>query len=132
MSSITGLGSFYLAGVFLSVAWVAGLRDFVLLTSLGLAGAWSITYSLKYLVRRERPAESHRSSVGYSFPSGHSTTAFYLAVMFSTVLPLNVFLYTVAGLVSFSRIYFRLHYPSDAVAGSFIGIVAGYATLVLL
>ncbi|MFB6190282.1 MAG: phosphatase PAP2 family protein [Candidatus Nanohaloarchaea archaeon] len=132
MSSLTGLGSFYIASFFLLVSWVAGLQDFTLRTTIGILGMWTVTYSLKYIVRRERPADSNRATVGYSFPSGHSATAFYLAVMFSSVLNLAPLLYTVAGLVATSRIYFRLHYPLDALAGSLIGVSGGYLTLLLL
>jgi membrane-associated phospholipid phosphatase len=132
MSSLTGLGSFYLASLFLLVSWVAGMQEFTVRAGIGILGMWTFTYSLKYVVRRERPSNHSRSTVGYSFPSGHSATAFYLAVMFSSVLNLAPLLYTVAGLVATSRIYFRLHYPLDALAGSLIGVSAGYLTLLLL
>ncbi|MFB6144539.1 MAG: phosphatase PAP2 family protein, partial [Candidatus Nanohaloarchaea archaeon] len=116
MSSVTGLGSVYLALVFLLATWAAGMTTFVTRAGIGLAGVWGVAYAMKYIVRRKRPSESHRSAVGYSFPSGHSATAFYLAVVFSTLIQPAVLLYLVAALVAVSRIYFRLHYPLDALA----------------
>ncbi|SNX53986.1 phosphatase PAP2 family protein [Thermoanaerobacterium sp. RBIITD] len=65
----------------------------------------------------------------YSFPSGHATASFSLAVSFSFFFPgLAVFLITLAVLVSISRIYMGLHYPSDVLIGSTMGIVFSYIT----
>lgn len=65
----------------------------------------------------------------YSFPSGHATASFSLAITFSMFFPsLTVFLILLAVLVGFSRIYMGLHYPSDALMGSTIGITFSYLT----
>jgi len=60
----------------------------------------------------------------WSFPSGHSATAFGGAWIFSRYLPrLNWLWYTIAGLTAFSRIYLGDHYPGDVVSGSVLGVL---------
>jgi len=60
-----------------------------------------------------------------SFPSGHATTAF--ALFFSLALMVNgrglkFYLFIIALLVGFSRIYLSQHFFSDVYAGSLIGV----------
>ena len=67
----------------------------------------------------------------YSFPSGHSTCAF--ALYFSLALlvknnTLKLFLFFVALLVAYSRIYLSQHFFEDVYAGSLIGI---FTTLIV-
>ena len=90
---------------------------------------------LKALINRPRPFESYpfieKISVGgsASFPSGHTVTAFALALavalafrnIYSTII---VFAWAVA--VGFSRIYCGVHYPSDVVAGIALGLISSY------
>lgn len=60
--------------------------------------------------------------LNYSFPSGHTTAAFSVAVVLSlnimTFIPVFIFLAFVVGI---SRIYLGVHYPSDVLIGSIIG-----------
>ncbi len=67
---------------------------------------------------------------GYSFPSGHATFAWALAVVLAHIEPrAKYFFYILAGLISLSRIYLGVHYPADVVAGSFIGAGIGLLAL---
>ena len=67
-----------------------------------------------------------------SFPSGHTVTAFSLAVALSYMFPEHkkVF-YILAYVVAFSRVYDGEHYPLDVIAGGIIGYLFAKITLVL-
>jgi undecaprenyl-diphosphatase len=64
----------------------------------------------------------------FSFPSGHSTTAFAVAVsigsFYPEVLPL---LLVVAANVAISRVIVGMHFLSDVLVGSAMGMLLGYA-----
>ncbi|MCD7972532.1 MAG: phosphatase PAP2 family protein [Candidatus Azobacteroides sp.] len=72
----------------------------------------------------------------YGFYSAHAANSFAIAMFVSILkrdeytlfLPLA---FSYATLVSFSRIYLGVHYPSDIVTGAFIGIVTGWFFAVL-
>jgi undecaprenyl-diphosphatase len=105
-----------------------GTRHLVL-GGLAVLGA-QVVYNLakRRLVRR-RPCDSFslphlpvRMPDAFSFPSGHTTTAFTIALMlghFSALLwPVALVL---AALVGLSRIALGAHFPSDVVAGMLLG-----------
>jgi membrane-associated phospholipid phosphatase len=59
-----------------------------------------------------------------SFPSGHVTTIFSVAVLLSFFLPKGrVFFFIVAFVVALSRIALTAHFVSDVIAGAFIGTI---------
>ncbi|EOC99568.1 phosphatase PAP2 family protein [Caldisalinibacter kiritimatiensis] len=58
----------------------------------------------------------------YSFPSGHTTASFSLAVSLAlNYSTLMIPLIVIAGMVGISRIYLGVHYPSDVAVGAIIG-----------
>ena len=62
----------------------------------------------------------------YSFPSNHAANMSGLAVVFSAIyFQYKYIFWSIAGIVIFSRVYIGVHYPSDVIAGWFIGIVYG-------
>jgi membrane-associated phospholipid phosphatase len=66
-----------------------------------------------------------------SFPSGHSTTIFGLAVFLALYYKnkfLTVALFFLAVLVGISRIYLVQHFGLDVTAGAFIGTITGIIT----
>ncbi|MGH7832499.1 MAG: phospholipid carrier-dependent glycosyltransferase [Candidatus Binatia bacterium] len=62
-----------------------------------------------------------------SFPSGHAITTFALAGLLARTFPRGrIFFYSVALVISFSRIYLGAHFISDVVAGAVLGTLIGY------
>src|SRR3954452_9792620 len=57
-----------------------------------------------------------------SMPSGHSTTAFAVAVAFGALFPRARWaLWAYAGLIALSRVVIAAHFPSDVIAGALVG-----------
>ncbi len=87
-------------------------------------------FSIKNLTRRNRPYEQLQLKViylyppdRYSFPSGHTSSAFLFATILSKFHPeFYLILYIFAILVGISRIILNLHYLTDVLVGSQIGI----------
>jgi len=90
--------------------------------------------TLKHASRRKRPCEiephcwaSILPPDKYSFPSGHSITSFAIALSIGMFYPdLQIVLLVVALLIASSRIILGMHFLSDVLAGSAIGILLGY------
>lgn len=63
---------------------------------------------------------------GYSFPSGHSANSFAACVLLGLAYRrwLGALL-CFAATIAFSRVYVGVHYPSDVLAGSFLGAAVG-------
>ncbi len=90
---------------------------------------------LKQLVERERPFTSVGPEIvvrgtaieGLSFPSGHATTAFALAVLVTAFLPARWRAVPLlwAVVVAISRLYHGEHNVLDVVAGAAIGTAFG-------
>ncbi len=68
----------------------------------------------------------------YSFPSGHTVFAFFIAYILINHFKLKnwlaFLLYAVAFLVGFSRIYLGVHYFLDVAGGMCLGILFGIIT----
>jgi membrane-associated phospholipid phosphatase len=109
------------------------LRNAVTMAA-GTAVSYGIALGLKYTVKRDRPfvtypeefadKTGHDYSDSYSFPSGHSTTAFATATALTLEYPkwyVIVPSYAYAGTVAYSRMHLGVHYPSDVLAGALIG-----------
>lgn len=62
-----------------------------------------------------------RKPITSSFPSGHATAAFCAA----TLLGGGVGWYGAAAAVASTRVYVRLHYASDVIAGAALGTLLG-------
>lgn len=71
-------------------------------------------------------------SFGYSFPSGHTASAFMAAYIIARQYGRSlVAVYLIAALVAFSRVYAGVHYMSDVAGGAVIGSLIGYALVKL-
>ena len=89
--------------------------------------------AIKSVSERKRPCEIEPhcwSAVlppdKYSFPSGHTITAFGIAISVGLFYPqLQAPLLAVALLIALSRIILGMHFLSDVIAGTAIGILLG-------
>jgi undecaprenyl-diphosphatase len=109
--------------------WMAIRTGTVLVSSLLLMSL------LKRLIHRERPPDPLVEGItNFSFPSGHTFmgVAFYgLLIWYASVYikanwlrrTVIVFLLLIIAAIGFSRIYLRVHYATDVIAGICIGFV---------
>ena len=121
-------------------AWIRHDKDLLkdaVYVGTSVAGAFVVTYGMKYLVDRERPYDKYPDRIhpysresSPSFPSGHTATAFALATSLSVKYP-KWYVIAPSALwacsVGVSRMNEGVHYPSDVLAGAAIG--AGCAVL---
>jgi undecaprenyl-diphosphatase len=132
MPAMTYLGSFPFMFVFCTFAF---LLSTTLLHVMAINAMISITIStgigklLKISVTRLRPfidiPNLNIKKIGidkYSFPSGHTTGAFSLAVIIALYFPIFGFItIPLACLVGISRMYIGVHYPTDVIVGAILG-----------
>ncbi len=119
-------------------AWIKndrGLLKDAVYVGTSVAGAFALTYGLKYIVDRARPYESYPDRIhpyslesDPSFPSGHTATAFALATSLCIRYP-KWYVIAPSALwacsVGVSRMNEGVHYPTDVLAGAALG--AGFA-----
>jgi len=95
---------------------------------------------LKKLVGRRRPCDIEPNCWcqllppdQFSFPSGHSITAFAVAVSLGMFYPaFFAILLFYAASVAISRVVLGMHFVSDVLAGSALGAALGYCSFLLV
>jgi membrane-associated phospholipid phosphatase len=107
------------------------LRDNGYELALAEAGNFLFTRIVKLAVNRPRPYVTYtfidpykKSLTGYSFPSGHASTAFAAATTISIQYKkwyIAAPAYLWAAGVSYSRMHLGVHYPTDIMAGAVFG-----------
>jgi undecaprenyl-diphosphatase len=94
---------------------------------------------LKAVSRRERPCQLEPHCWAkilppdqFSFPSGHTMTAFSIALVVSFFYPsLESPLYFLAASIAVSRVVLGMHFLSDVLAGIVLGSALGIGSIVI-
>jgi membrane-associated phospholipid phosphatase len=104
------------------------------ITMIGLSST-GILFLFKNIFKRHRPLDPLINNVtGFSFPSGHSFSSFtFFGLLIYITWKTNIkkpwkiliafFLFVFATTIAFSRVYLRVHYPSDVAAGFCLSVV---------
>jgi hypothetical protein len=87
-----------------------------------------MTEAIKYSTGRERPIQGDGTGPffqgGVSFPSEHAAAAWSIAGVIAHEYPgplTKILAYSAAGLISYSRLRAREHFPSDVFVGGIVG-----------
>lgn len=70
----------------------------------------------------------------HSFPSGHSTTAFTIALILAHMInkmSWSIILPILALIAAYSRVYLAQHFPTDILAGICLGILSALLSLMI-
>ena len=116
-----------------------GLRRLGVELLLGILSLWLCVELIKALVERTRPflVLAGTRVIGWrergkSFPSGHTSQAFFMASLLAQQFQMSALLagifYGIAILVAVTRVYVGAHYPRDVIAGAVLGSVWGTLT----
>lgn len=96
-------------------------------------GGFLVNYFMKLAFHRPRPPHPLVAPLqNFSFPSGHATSGFIFYGLIAYLVwkselskawryVLAFFLVSFSLLIGFSRVYLRVHYPSDVLAGFCVG-----------
>ena len=89
-----------------------------------------LNYGIKLAVKRPRPVLEGLPPLGgapssLSFPSAHALSSFAVATAMVRVDPATAGTFAVAVALSLGRPYLGMHYPSDVLAGAFLGVALG-------
>lgn len=134
-----GDGTFYLILSFLILLFVSKYKAILMIASYAITSiiAQLIKYNIPGQNHRPRShfwADSHRIHfvdgveimVSHSFPSGHTTSAFSMFLLFSVFVKnrfLSFVFFVMALMVGYSRMYLGQHFFADVYCGAIIGTV---------
>jgi len=142
MLGLTQLGSAVAPAALASWSFLTNDSDLAYEVMLGSLTLVLVVELAKAIFRRSRPFVrlTQTRIVGYrargrSFPSGHTSQAFYLAAVllkhFHLGFEAALLLYGLAALVAVTRMYIGAHYPRDVLAGAILGSVWGLLGVVM-
>lgn len=141
-SYITKLGNYGIIWIIIGIVLLLNkkTRIFGILCLITLLLEYTINdLIIKQLVMRPRPfVELNITPIipkpsDYSFPSGHAASSFTIATLFYlSKHKLKFPILILAILIAFSRIYLLVHYTSDVICGSILGIIIANITFHLI
>lgn len=127
-------GDSWFWGAALALLWFIGSADWrpqITLLFIGILFTAVSVLVLKFLIKRPRPegewGQIYRRTDPHSFPSGHAARA----IMLTTIMLLSGYIWIGAGmliwaiLVDLARVGLGVHYYSDILVGTGIGILMG-------
>jgi membrane-associated phospholipid phosphatase len=121
-------------------------RDYLVAVVTALIISTILTHFLKRIVypvefrpivvlgEKVRVIQGYYMNREHSFPSGHTTTAFTLALLLASIVKKNFWVYffpLVAFFVGYSRVYLAQHFVGDVLAGILVGTVSAYLSLLI-
>ena len=123
-----------LIGIAVLLSPDAGRFHAILAAACAVTGGIVIFHTIKRKVCRVRPRDIEPHCWAqvvtrdkFSFPSGHSTTAFAVAMSLGSFYPeIMPLLLLLAANVAISRVIVGMHYLSDVLVGSGMGALLGY------
>ncbi len=133
-------GDSWFWGVGLLLLWIFGphiWRPRIQLLFIGILVTAISVLILKFSIKRPRPegewGQIYRSSDPHSFPSGHAARATMLTVLILLAGPfwLGLVMIAWALLVAISRIGLGVHFISDILAGTILGILFGGVVFII-
>lgn len=144
--SLLGSAYFLLPAYVTLVAWLLVKKKKPVAFNTAIIGITSsvLVFVLKNVFHRTRPANPlNEPALNYSFPSGHTTTAFIffgllIHLVFNSSLQtkykyvISAFLFLLSVLVGLSRVYLRKHFASDVIAGFCVGYAWLFVSLWVL
>lgn len=114
-------------------------KIFVIALGLGVI----LSQVLKYIIKRPRPETMTLLKNGYSFPSGHVTISLIFFGMLIYLFKDKIknqtlkYIFIIANillilLISFSRLYFNVHWPTDILAGLLLGLICIIGSIIMV
>lgn len=135
---ITLLGEVVTVAVFVlitsAILWITQKKWQIIALWFTIISSEAVTFLLKILFHRTRPANAVILETSNSFPSGHATiaVAFYGFIVYLLLkkikknkyrIPVFIFFLLLIFAIGFSRLYLGVHYVSDVSTGYLVGLL---------
>jgi undecaprenyl-diphosphatase len=113
-------------------------RPVVKTVSAGVLARLGFTEIIRFFYKRPRPFVENKVNLLFnyssssSFPSGHAAFYFAVSIIIYSYNKKAGYLFFIASfLISLSRVFVGIHWPSDILGGAIVGIISGIIILKL-